>query len=136
MAKGGDSINVGDISRSKGIAIGRGAQAHVTEGVAGESLAQLLDAAYRRIAIRPEDPDVDKSELTDTIDKLKSEAAKGEQANPNRVERWLTTLADVAPDVLDVTLAALTNPAAGVAAAVRNVAKRFTSDSASSEEKA
>jgi len=93
-------------------------------GLAGEELARLFTAVYRQIETRPEDPDVDKEELTETVQKVEKEAAKGEAANPSKVERWLKTLALMAPDILEVTAACLLNPVAGVATVIRKVAEK------------
>jgi hypothetical protein len=119
---GGDKIDVGGISGSTGFAIGRGAQAHVN---------QLFEVVYQQIEARSEDPDVDKEELADTVQKIEKEAAKGEQANANKVGRWLGFLADMAPDILKVTAATLANPAAGVATAVRLIAEKFRAEAGS-----
>jgi len=124
----GDQISVGDIVGSAGIAIGRGAQATVTQGVSSEALARLFGTIYQTIEARPEDPDIDKQELVETVQKIEKESAKGEEANPNRVERWLKFLADMAPDILEVTAATLANPITGVAAVIRNVAKRASAE--------
>jgi hypothetical protein len=121
---GGDKITVGDISGSSGVAIGRGARATVTHGLGGDELASLFAAVYRQVEARREDPDVDKEELAGVVQQVEAEAAKGEAANPAKVERWLGNLAAMAPDILDVTVACLTNPAAGVAAVIRKVAER------------
>jgi hypothetical protein len=119
-------INVGDISDATGIAIGQGAQACVTrdQGLGGDEVAALFAAIYQRIEARPKDPDVDQEELTETVQKIEKEAAKGEQANVKKVERWLGFLGGMAPDILKVTAATLANPVAGVAAAVRLIAKK------------
>jgi hypothetical protein len=121
---GGDQINTGDISGS-GIAIGRDAQAHVTQGMSAADLASLFAQIYTQIEKRPADPDVDRDEIVDTVQKIEAEAGKGEQANPTRVERWLRILKEIAPDVLDVTAQALTNPIGGVADGIRKVAARL-----------
>jgi hypothetical protein len=121
---GGDKITVGDISGSSGVAIGRGAQATVKQGLGGDEIARLFEAVYQQIEARPEDPDVDKEELTETVQKVQEETAKGEEANPKKVERWLSNLAEMAPDILDVTVACLTNPAAGIATVIQKVAGR------------
>ena len=63
----GDHISVGDISHGTGIAIGRGAQATVTQGLSGEDLSELFAAIYREIERRPTDPDVDKEEITEAV---------------------------------------------------------------------
>jgi len=119
----GDKIVVGNIS-GVGIAIGREAQATVHQGLGGDELARLFATVYQRIDARPESANVDKAELRSTVRRVQQEAAKGEQASPGKVERWLTILAEMAPDILEVTVASLLSPAAGIAAVIRNVADR------------
>ena len=46
------------------------------------------------------------------------------RVGPNKVERWLKFLADMAPDILEVTAATLANPIAGVATAIRKIAEK------------
>ncbi len=94
-------------------------------GVDAAGLADLFGTVYDRIARMPERPDVDKDELRDTVEKVEREAAKGADANPQKIGYWLNTLAGVVPDVVKVVAAALVNPVAGVAAAVQVVASRF-----------
>jgi hypothetical protein len=121
---GGDKISLGDISGSTGIAIGRGARATVTQGLGGDEIARLFAEVYQQIKTRSEDPDVDKEELTETVQKIQGEVARGEEANPHKVERWLKTLAGMADDIFEVTVACLTSPAAGVATVIRKVAQK------------
>jgi excisionase family DNA binding protein len=119
----GDRFEVRDINQST-LAIGRGAQVTINRGMEAEELAQAFASVYQRIEARPPDPDVEKKEIAQTVEKIETEVVKGEGANPNKVERWLKTLAMMAPDILDVTVATLTSPAAGIAAVVRKVAER------------
>jgi hypothetical protein len=128
---GGDKITVGNISGGTGIAIGRGAQATVTQGLGGEEIAKLFAAVYQRIEARPENPDVDKAEMTNTVQQIQAEVAKGEAANPNKVERWLKNLAGMADDIFEVTAACLTNPAAGIAAVIRKVVDKARAEAGS-----
>jgi hypothetical protein len=67
---------------------------------------------------------VDKHELKESVSRIQTEAGKGEEANPGKIQRWLKTLADVAPEILEVTVLSLINPAADVASAIRSVAER------------
>ena len=120
----GDQITMGDVSGT-GIAIGRGAQAHVQQGLSGAELAAIFRAVNAQIDRRPEDPNVDKDELRDTAQNLKDEVAKGEAANATKVERWLKGLLDLAPDVAEVALTALANPVAGAATAISKLAQRL-----------
>jgi uncharacterized caspase-like protein len=128
---GGDRITVGDISGSTGVAIGRGAQATVTRhGLGGDEIASLFAAVYQQIEARPEDPDLDKEELTETVQIIQREAAKGEAANPNKVARWLKTLAPMASDIFDMTVACLMSSVAGIAIVIRKVAEKAKEEAA------
>jgi hypothetical protein len=125
---GGDKITVGNVSGT-GVAIGRGASATVTQGVSGAELAQLFSVVYQQIEARRDDPDVDKEEIQEQVQKIENEAANGEEANPSKVERWLNGLLQMAPDIFDVTVATLTNPIAGVATVIRKVAQKAKEES-------
>lgn len=125
---GGDQIEVGDISGSSGIAIGREAQAHVQQGVSGQELARIFAAVYRRIEERPEHPDVDKEEIVAEVQRIEKEVAKKEQANPNRLERWLRNLANMAPDILDVMAASLGGPVSGATAVLAKIINKVRSE--------
>ncbi len=91
---GGDTISVGAVSGT-GIAIGRGAQAHVQQGGSGdqEAFARAFAQIYAASKARPEDPDVDKEEVTNMVKRIQQEAQQGEQANENKLTRWLRNLA-------------------------------------------
>ncbi len=102
--------------------------AHVTMQ-AGSSLDELTRAfaeIYRQIEARSDDPDVDREEIKETVEKIEAEIKKGDEASASKVERWLGFLSQMAPDILEVTAATLTSPIAGVAAIIRNVAKKAT----------
>lgn len=104
-----------------------------TQGMRGQDLAALFEDVYQKIESRPPDPDVDKEELAETVKKIQQEAAKGEEANPRRVERWLKTLGLMADDIVDVTAACLLSPAAGVAAVIRKVAEKAKAEASSAQ---
>lgn len=128
-AAGGDTISVSGIQDSN-VAVGRGASVTVNQGLTGEDLSRLFAQIYQKIEARPPDPDVDREELQGTVQDIEKEVQKGEGANPNKVERWLKTLASIAPDILEVTLATLTNPAAGIATVIRKVAEKARQEAA------
>jgi hypothetical protein len=95
----GDIIRTGDISGS-GIAIGRGAQAHVQGAPpAAASVAALFAPVEATIRQRPDDPTVTKDELLTTVRWIADEVARGAQANEQRLIRLLRTLATTAPDI-------------------------------------
>jgi hypothetical protein len=120
----GDNITVGDITGSSGIAIGRGAQATVTTGASAAELAKVFADIYKKIEARPADPNVDKEEVKQDVRRIEQEVAKGEEANASKVERWLKGLADMAPDIFEVTAAALTSPVAAVSTVIRKVVEK------------
>jgi hypothetical protein len=94
----GDVINTGHISGS-GIAIGRGAQAHVQGIPSAASVAALFVPVEKTIRQRPDDPTVTKDELLATVRWIADEVAQGAQANEQRLIRLLRTLAATAPDI-------------------------------------
>ncbi|MCS7289574.1 MAG: caspase family protein [Roseiflexus sp.] len=130
---GGDKISVGDVSGT-GIAIGRGAQAHVQQsGGDHDAFVRAFAQIYAAITARPDDPHVDKEEIVETVKKIEQEAAKGEQANEHKLTRWLRNLAGMAEDIFEVTVAALTGPQAAFATVARKVAEKARQDSATRE---
>jgi len=96
----------------------------VNSGIGGAELAQLFVSIQQQIRARPPDPNVDKEEITGMVDRIQQEATKGETANGGKLERWLRDLAGIAPDIFDVTVAALTSPAAAVGMVVKKVAEK------------
>ncbi len=125
----GDRISIGNISNSSGIAVGRGASATVTQGVDPEKLAALFSAIYREIETRPTLPPARKEEVAETVKKIEKEAAKGDEGSTGKIEDAMRKLARMAPDILDITAAALLNPVAGVAAAIRKIAQGIKTQS-------
>lgn len=98
-------------------------QTHV-ENASAQELANAFQTVYQAIDTRADDANVDKSDIKDTAKKIETEAAKGEAANPVKIENWLKFLKSIAPDILEVTAAALLNPLAGVATAIKKVAEK------------
>ena len=84
----------------------------------------MLWSIYQQTDTRPEDPDVDKAEIATKVKQIEKEVAKGEEANPKKVERWLGNLAGMAKDIFDVTAACLTSPVAGIAEVIKKVAAK------------
>ncbi len=109
---GGDkvtsTINVGDATRR----------------AAAYEIAQLFAGIYQQIAVRPADPNVEKEELIQTVQRIEKENTKGERANPGKVEGLLKTLLSTAPDIGKFVIAALTSPAGGIATALRKAAEK------------
>lgn len=93
---------------------------------AEKDLAQYFIEVYAQIESRPDDPQVDKDEIRDTVKRIEKEAAKGEKAEPTKIKRWFASLAQIAPDIVVIVAAILTNPTLGVSTAVQKVAQAAT----------
>jgi hypothetical protein len=118
------NVTTGNVSGT-GIAIGAGARSHVSISAGSTaSLAQAFAPIYTAINARPEDPDVDKQELSETVHKIEQEAQKGPQANESKLSRWFAHLATMAEDIFEVTIAALSGPQAAFATIARKVAAK------------
>ena len=121
-AGGGVSISSGRDTKIGGDVVGRD---KVTgAGSEAEALARIFDDIRICIEKRPDDPNVDKQELNDTVTKIEQEAAKGDAANGEKVKRWLTFLASMADDIFEVTVSTLTSPVLGISKAIQLIAKR------------
>jgi len=125
----GGAVNVVNIGAGAQVGqVAAGNNITQTQGASAQDLAALFSAIYKQIDALPNNPNVERGEIRDTVKYIENETAKGENANPNKVERWLTTLKTMAPDILDVTAAALLNPLAGVSAAIKKIAAKARGD--------
>ena len=120
----GDNISVGNITGATGVAIGRGAQAHVQQGIGGGELAEFFKIVHQRVQERQEDPNVDRSEILAEVQKIEAEATQKAEPNENKLERWMKNLADMAPDIVDVMAASLGGPVAGATAVLKKIIDR------------
>jgi hypothetical protein len=121
---GSGNSYVGGGVHGTGIAIGHKAQAQVQQASSANDLAQAFAHVYAAIDARRDHPDVDKAELTETVQKIEAEAEKGDAANETKLTRWFTMLAGMAEDIVEVTAAALLSPQAAVATVARKVAEK------------
>ena len=99
---------------------------HKTDDASFEKLFELLE---EKINTRPKDPNVDKEEIREQVSQIKAEAAKGEQANPKKLERWIRTLSEMAPDIVDVIAASLGGPISGLTAVIQKISARVKAES-------
>src|SRR6266542_2181397 len=84
-------------------------------------MEKLFKRAHKRIQVRPEDPKVDQAKLENQVKKIEAEAAKGEAADQSKLERWLKTLAKMAPYIVEVMAASLAGPMAGFAVVFKKI---------------
>ena len=129
MSVGGDYVggNKTVNQHAGGDIVGRDKITTTTTGLSADQVQQLAAAfakIQQQIDARPPDPNVEKDEIKRAVDDVKTEVQKGDAANPNKVERWLTNLGAMAPDILKVTAATLASPISGIATAIQLIAKK------------
>jgi hypothetical protein len=129
---GGVNINGGNVTIA-GDVVGRDKVTTTSYGVTAGELAQLASQfaqIKQTIDQRADDPQVDKTELKELVERIEQEVKKGRAANPKKVERWLRFLAEMADDIFQVTVAALTHPVAGIAKAIQLIAQKAKEEAA------
>lgn len=112
---GGDQFNIGDISGT-GIAIGRNARAQVTTGETGEDLDDLFAPIF--LALRNAPPER-REDAVKRAEELKTEAAKGKNADDSRMAKLLDGLVELVPGAVTAVLSTFATPVlAGIAGPV------------------
>jgi hypothetical protein len=66
----------------------------------------------------------DKKMLNQNVAQVVQEAQKGKEADPGRIQRLLNTLNAMAPDILDVVIATIANPLAGLGLVAKKIAQK------------
>ena len=127
---GGNTLTIGGkVGGNNAIIVGNQNTLNQSVNTQANEIANLFEVAYQRIEERKQDPQVDKEEITQAVQRIEQETAKGEEANPDKVDRWLKTLTGMAPDIGEVVISCLTSPAAGIAAVIRKIAEKAKAES-------
>jgi hypothetical protein len=124
---GGDKTTVGNISESKGIAVGREASATVTEthGLSDEALAKLFDTIYQQVESNPALSTQEKDDVKADVDDLKAEADKDPaDVDESFLARRLRNIERMAPDIIDTIATTIVNPVAGVVSVWQKIANK------------
>lgn len=136
---GGVHVTGGDfIAGDKNVKVDKGG-IYVGGGVQGSNLIsgdhnkianqessreKLFADLNEQIQQRPNTSPEDKQDLQANVAEIKAEAARGEEADESFLSRRLRNIDRIAPDIFEVLLATLANPAAGFAMVVKKVAER------------
>lgn len=120
----GDKITVGNVTKSTGVAIGRGAKATVTQttGASASEIAKAFAALNAKVDALPEGPD--KEIAKNAAQGLEGEAKKGTQASEANITKWFNFLAQSSSDAFDVAVTTFSNPIAGLSLAFKKIAER------------
>jgi hypothetical protein len=90
------------------------------------ALAQWKQAVEAKINAPEADLDEDDKEyLMKTVAKVETEASKGPEADPAKLESFFERLTNMAPDILEVTAKTLQNPFAGVGLVLEKINNRI-----------
>jgi hypothetical protein len=100
----GDNINVGNISGSSGIAIGRGASANVTtyHGSSAPDLSSHFQPLRDHLSQNA--PEDERSYLNKVVSELQGEVEKGEQGDDGTISGAMQDIAEVVPSAKGVLL--------------------------------
>jgi len=126
---GGVSIQTGDISGTTGSVNIAGGNIHnVNTGLKVAEIKSLFDQLYSDIEARPEispakKEDI-KAEVKDIQNTVTEAAQKNEKVDEGFLSRRFRNIARMAPDVLDVVVATLGNPLAGLGVAAKKIAEK------------
>jgi len=120
--------NISDVSGDINIA-GRDVTTHQTiTGLSAAEIKQLFDQLYTSIEANAKTSPADKDDLKAEVKEIQStvtEAAKkNEKVDESFLSRRFRNIARMAPDVLDVIVATLANPLAGLGVAVKKIAEK------------
>ena len=90
---------------------------------ASPEMEELFKHLNRKIR-RRKGSQVDKTRLENQVKKIEAEAAKGSAADTGKLEKWIKTLANMAPDIVEVMAASLAGPVAGFTLVFKKIVER------------
>ncbi len=119
------NIHVGN----RGVYIGGDAKNNVIQTGDGNILSrgdvqQYFQPIYEKIAASALSEE-DKKDLTVEVEAIEAEVVKGNDADESALARHLRSIRRIAPDILDVALAALQGPVAAFSAVASKVAQKM-----------
>ncbi len=127
---GGGAYIGGSINVQNGDFVGRDKNVTITQG----NRTSVDEIARAFVIIREkanQEKDNDKKEdALQAIEKLKTEAGRGEQAEESRVQRWFSFLAETSTDIWDVAVSSLSSPTLGLGTAFRKIVERAKEEKA------
>ncbi len=127
-----NNVSIGNISGNSGTVNVAGGNLNVTQtfnnGMSAEDIKQLFDQLYSAIDARSETPPALKDDLKAEVQEIQTavtEAAdKNEKVEESFLSRRFRSIARMAPDILDVVVASIGSPLAGLGVAVKKIADK------------
>jgi len=128
----GDVITVDYVGSGSSVAIGRGAKASIDIHDSLIAPSEWVRQINAKIDASLGLSQSEKSELKTQTQKIDEEIKKGTKADLGRLERWINTVAVMAPDIFDVVVATLQSPLAGIGMVIKKIGDRAKLESSPS----
>jgi len=125
VTKAGGSVVSGNVTIKNGEFVGRDRVVIQTTTTSTQTLFQPI---YGAIAARPNSSDEERADIQAEVKEVESEVAKGDKADENFLLRRLRNLKRMAPDILELALALIASPAAGLGLLAAKITKRMAED--------
>jgi hypothetical protein len=93
--------------------------------IVGLQVEQAFSPIYKAIENHPNLSAADKTDLNGETQDLEAELKKGDEADESFLTRRLHNIKRMAPEILEVILATITNPAAGFGLVAKKVADKM-----------
>jgi hypothetical protein len=129
-----NAVSVGNISNVSGNVniAGGNIETHQTSGISAAELKQLFDGLYSSIDARANTTSALKEDLKAEVQEIQTQvteaASKNEKLEESSLSRHFRNIARMAPDILDVAVASLANPLAGLGVAAAKIAQKAKED--------
>jgi hypothetical protein len=107
---GGDKITIGDVGSGAAVAAGKGAYASAGSGLSSVE----LDALFSQLTTILEDTPAEyKSTALEKVESLKTEVAKGEEADDSQLAKLIDSLIALAPGAVSAVVSVFASPILG-----------------------
>ena len=120
--------NISDISGNVNVATGNITTHHTITGLSAAEIRLLFDGLYSQIDALANTTPADKADLKAEVKEIQSmvtqASPKNEKIDESFLSRRFRNVARIAPDVLDVVVAMLGNPLAGLGVVARKIAEK------------
>jgi|SRR5215208_269660 len=120
----GDVITINNRGNKNAIAAGRGAKAVVSQDAMVADIDVWRKGMGKHIDALNDLLPADKADLKENVAKVAEEVSKRKKADRSRLERLLNMIGGMAPEILDVALATLSNPLAGLGLVAKKIGEK------------
>jgi predicted transport protein len=97
-------------------------------GLSAEEIQLLFRDVYSAVEQKRNISSDEKADIRTELEEVKQELAKGDKADETFLQRRLRNIGRIAPDILEVTLATMANPVAGLGLVAKKIAEKMKLD--------